>query len=168
VQSKIQSLAGQHSDVLESLTPVVRKRVEVLREIQVYSLNFYSFDFDASFCWLFEFLNVCCFVVYLFNLNPHVLTCLWSLGSGTLECSPLKVSGLNPFGATFCVVPVRTEFALALNGSGFLVPLISRSLVRTRYILVPSSFFCLICLMCIIYWLIVLLYNWNLSNGWEI
>jgi len=40
VQSKIQSLAGQHSDVLESLSPVVRKRVEVLREIQVYSLNF--------------------------------------------------------------------------------------------------------------------------------
>ncbi|WJX28347.1 Nucleosome assembly protein 1 [Trifolium repens] len=34
LKSKIQSLAGQHSDVLESLTPVVRKRVEVLREIQ--------------------------------------------------------------------------------------------------------------------------------------
>lgn len=34
LQSKIQSLAGQHSDVLENLTPVVRKRVEVLREIQ--------------------------------------------------------------------------------------------------------------------------------------
>ncbi|RYR77173.1 hypothetical protein Ahy_A01g001634 isoform E [Arachis hypogaea] len=32
--NKIQSLAGQHSDVLESLTPSVRKRVEVLREIQ--------------------------------------------------------------------------------------------------------------------------------------
>ncbi|CAL5184623.1 unnamed protein product [Lathyrus oleraceus] len=34
LKSKIQSLAGQHSDVLESLSPVVRKRVEVLREIQ--------------------------------------------------------------------------------------------------------------------------------------
>ena len=34
-QSKIQSLAGQHSDILESLSPNVRKRVEVLREIQV-------------------------------------------------------------------------------------------------------------------------------------
>ncbi|XP_073226561.1 nucleosome assembly protein 1;3-like isoform X3 [Cicer arietinum] len=34
LKSKIQSLAGQHSDVLETLSPVVRKRVEVLREIQ--------------------------------------------------------------------------------------------------------------------------------------
>ncbi|XP_072064098.1 nucleosome assembly protein 1;3 isoform X2 [Arachis hypogaea] len=34
LKNKIQSLAGQHSDVLESLTPSVRKRVEVLREIQ--------------------------------------------------------------------------------------------------------------------------------------
>ncbi|KAK7291833.1 hypothetical protein RIF29_07289 [Crotalaria pallida] len=34
LKSKIQSLAGQHADVLESLSPVVRKRVEVLREIQ--------------------------------------------------------------------------------------------------------------------------------------
>jgi len=38
VQSKIQSLAGQHSDILESLSPIVRKRVESLREIQVYAL----------------------------------------------------------------------------------------------------------------------------------
>lgn len=38
VQNKIQSLAGQHSDVLENLSPVVRKRVEVLREIQA-SIN---------------------------------------------------------------------------------------------------------------------------------
>ena len=35
VQNKLQHLSGQHSDVLESLTPKVRKRVEVLREIQV-------------------------------------------------------------------------------------------------------------------------------------
>ncbi|EXB38862.1 37S ribosomal protein S16 [Morus notabilis] len=34
-QNKIQSLAGQHSDILESLSPHVRKRVEVLRDIQV-------------------------------------------------------------------------------------------------------------------------------------
>lgn len=38
MQSKIQSLAGQHSDVLETLSPNVRKRVESLREIQVYPL----------------------------------------------------------------------------------------------------------------------------------
>ncbi|WVZ18867.1 hypothetical protein V8G54_006189 [Vigna mungo] len=34
LKSKIQSLAGQHSDVLETLSPNVRKRVESLREIQ--------------------------------------------------------------------------------------------------------------------------------------
>ncbi|XP_010548666.1 PREDICTED: nucleosome assembly protein 1;2 isoform X2 [Tarenaya hassleriana] len=34
LKNKLQNLAGQHSDVLESLTPLVRKRVEVLREIQ--------------------------------------------------------------------------------------------------------------------------------------
>ncbi|XP_044464151.1 nucleosome assembly protein 1;2-like isoform X2 [Mangifera indica] len=34
LKDKLQTLAGQHSDVLESLTPKVRKRVEVLREIQ--------------------------------------------------------------------------------------------------------------------------------------
>ncbi|KAK7354641.1 hypothetical protein VNO80_20106 [Phaseolus coccineus] len=34
LKSKIQSLAGQHSDILETLSPIVRKRVESLREIQ--------------------------------------------------------------------------------------------------------------------------------------
>lgn len=34
-QNKLQILAGQHSDVLENLTPKIRRRVEVLREIQV-------------------------------------------------------------------------------------------------------------------------------------
>ncbi|KAK1358473.1 Nucleosome assembly protein 12 [Heracleum sosnowskyi] len=34
LKDKLQNLAGQHSDVLESLSPVVRKRVEFLREIQ--------------------------------------------------------------------------------------------------------------------------------------
>lgn len=34
-QDKLQSLAGKHADVLETLSPVVRKRVEVLRDIQV-------------------------------------------------------------------------------------------------------------------------------------
>ncbi|KAF3594389.1 hypothetical protein DY000_02020361 [Brassica cretica] len=35
LKDKLQNLAGQHSDVLENLTPAVRKRVEVLREIQL-------------------------------------------------------------------------------------------------------------------------------------
>ncbi|XP_073109283.1 nucleosome assembly protein 1;2 isoform X2 [Elaeis guineensis] len=34
LKNKLQSLAGQHSDVLETLTPKVRKRVEVLRGLQ--------------------------------------------------------------------------------------------------------------------------------------
>lgn len=38
---KIQSMAGQQTDVLETLSPIVRKRVQVLREIQVgLPLNF--------------------------------------------------------------------------------------------------------------------------------
>ncbi|XP_062149447.1 nucleosome assembly protein 1;3 [Alnus glutinosa] len=34
LKNKIQSLAGQHSDLLENLSPKVRRRVEVLKEIQ--------------------------------------------------------------------------------------------------------------------------------------
>lgn len=34
LKNKLQNLAGQHADVLETLSPNVRKRVEVLREIQ--------------------------------------------------------------------------------------------------------------------------------------
>ncbi|CAH2069684.1 unnamed protein product [Thlaspi arvense] len=34
LKNKLQNLAGQHSDVLENLTPKIRRRVEVLREIQ--------------------------------------------------------------------------------------------------------------------------------------
>lgn len=34
LKNKLQTLAGQHSDVMETLTPKVRRRVEVLREIQ--------------------------------------------------------------------------------------------------------------------------------------
>ncbi|RRT40632.1 hypothetical protein B296_00021417, partial [Ensete ventricosum] len=33
--NKLHSLAGKHTDVLETLSPAVRKRVEVLREIQI-------------------------------------------------------------------------------------------------------------------------------------
>ncbi|CAL9180826.1 unnamed protein product [Musa hybrid cultivar] len=34
LKNKLQSLAGKHTDVLETLSPAVRKRVEVLREVQ--------------------------------------------------------------------------------------------------------------------------------------
>ena len=44
VQNKLPNLAGQHSDVLENLPPIVRKRVEALREIQA-SLIFQPFSF---------------------------------------------------------------------------------------------------------------------------
>ncbi|KAH0450993.1 hypothetical protein IEQ34_021685 [Dendrobium chrysotoxum] len=35
LKNKLQSLAGQHTDVMETLSPKVKKRVEVLKEIQV-------------------------------------------------------------------------------------------------------------------------------------
>ncbi|PON96162.1 Nucleosome assembly protein (NAP), partial [Trema orientale] len=31
---RLRSLAGKHTDILETLSPTVRRRVEVLREIQ--------------------------------------------------------------------------------------------------------------------------------------
>ncbi|KAL2534075.1 Nucleosome assembly protein 1-2 [Abeliophyllum distichum] len=34
LKNKLQNLAGQHTDVLETLSPIVRKRVEALKEIQ--------------------------------------------------------------------------------------------------------------------------------------
>ncbi|CAA7014516.1 unnamed protein product [Microthlaspi erraticum] len=34
VKNKLENLAGEHSDVLENVTPKIRRRVEVLREIQ--------------------------------------------------------------------------------------------------------------------------------------
>ncbi|PPR94944.1 hypothetical protein GOBAR_AA25725 [Gossypium barbadense] len=40
--NKLQNLAGEHADVLETLSPNVRKRVEVLREIQ--ELRIFSFS----------------------------------------------------------------------------------------------------------------------------
>ena len=38
MQNKLQDLTGKHSDVLENLSPVVRKRVEVLRGLQACDL----------------------------------------------------------------------------------------------------------------------------------
>ncbi|KAH9763036.1 nucleosome assembly protein 1 [Citrus sinensis] len=60
LKNKLQNLAGQHSDVLEKLTPAVRKRVEVLREIQARILMFiialYSIYYavNFNFCFLSE------------------------------------------------------------------------------------------------------------------
>lgn len=58
VQNKIQSLAGQHSDVLENLTPKVRKRVEFLKEIQA-CLCLFSMCFNVIL--LVEKVRVYCF-----------------------------------------------------------------------------------------------------------
>lgn len=58
-QDKLQSLAGQHSDILETLSPTVRKRVDVLREMQV-GLHFdipnpdYNLRFINNSCCSFE------------------------------------------------------------------------------------------------------------------
>lgn len=35
MQDKLQLLAGQHVDILETLPPKVRQRVEILRDLQV-------------------------------------------------------------------------------------------------------------------------------------
>ncbi|KAL0319397.1 UNVERIFIED_CONTAM: Nucleosome assembly protein 1 [Sesamum angustifolium] len=43
LKDKLQNLAGQHADVMETLSPKVRKRVEALREIQLtYRQSFIS------------------------------------------------------------------------------------------------------------------------------
>ena len=39
MQNKLEGLVAQHTDVLESLAPKVRKRVDVLRDIQVIREN---------------------------------------------------------------------------------------------------------------------------------
>lgn len=49
MQDKLQLLAGKHVDVLETLSPEVRKRVEVLRDIQVCS---HFFMFVAACFWV--------------------------------------------------------------------------------------------------------------------
>lgn len=54
VQDKLQSLAAGHSDILETLSPKVRKRVEFLREIQVsLPLNAISYEFCFSLVYIF-------------------------------------------------------------------------------------------------------------------
>lgn len=56
LQDKLKNMRGEHSDVLESLTPVVRKRVEVLRSIQVIESNrlFYTITACLIGVWLFR------------------------------------------------------------------------------------------------------------------
>ncbi|KAG5605645.1 hypothetical protein H5410_027137 [Solanum commersonii] len=57
LKNKLQDLTGKHSDVLENLSPIVRKRVEVLREIQAQVMSSSSFlivqtqhdDLEAKF-----------------------------------------------------------------------------------------------------------------------
>ncbi|PIN22290.1 hypothetical protein CDL12_05011 [Handroanthus impetiginosus] len=49
LKSKLQNLAGQHVDVMETLSPKVRKRVEALRTIQAEELqNLMEQDYDIG------------------------------------------------------------------------------------------------------------------------
>jgi hypothetical protein len=51
VQNKLEGLVAQHTDVLENLAPKVRKRVDVLREIQVIrseSMMLYSVSCEST------------------------------------------------------------------------------------------------------------------------
>ena len=52
VQDKLQTLAAGHSDILETLSPKVRKRVEVLREIQV-SLPLNAIGYECRFALVY-------------------------------------------------------------------------------------------------------------------
>ena len=52
VQDKLQTLAAGHSDILETLSPKVRKRVEVLREIQV-SLPLNAISYECRFALVY-------------------------------------------------------------------------------------------------------------------
>lgn len=51
-QNKLQNLAGQRSDVLENLTPIVRKRVDALRDIQVLEISFVFAFNGVFFCFV--------------------------------------------------------------------------------------------------------------------
>ena len=64
VQDKLQTLAAGHSDILETLSPKVRKRVEVLREIQVsLPLNAISYE--------------CCFALVCLSWIPLLLVSIY-------------------------------------------------------------------------------------------
>ncbi len=54
VQNKLHALAEQHVDMLESLAPAVRKRVDVLMEIQV-KTKLLRLE-RASICGIFSFI----------------------------------------------------------------------------------------------------------------
>ena len=81
VQNKLQNLAGQHSDVLENLTPKVRKRVETLREIQACPFPSFIFLFIFKSCLLVLGFIIIIFFYYLvvfINQKFHGI-CWWSL-----------------------------------------------------------------------------------------
>lgn len=60
LQNTLQNLAGQHTDVLENLSPIVRKRVEVLRDIQA--------------CPILKISTYCCCVCrFLYQLECDIL-----------------------------------------------------------------------------------------------
>ncbi|KAG8487552.1 hypothetical protein CXB51_016162 [Gossypium anomalum] len=59
LKNKLQNLAREHTDMLESLSPNVRKRVEVLREIQA---------FDSSY---FDRVQSSMFLLHIDSLGQH-------------------------------------------------------------------------------------------------
>ena len=74
LKNKLQNLAAQQTDVLESLSSTVRKRVEALREIQVI---FFGLEwFSSPFCWF-------CLIDILIWVNfacaVYVFTCIGAL-----------------------------------------------------------------------------------------
>jgi hypothetical protein len=72
LQNKLQNLAGQHSDVLENLTPPVRKRVEFLREIQVSKFSAFRWSWILYWFWISWLFRSNEFLVEQIYLIPFV------------------------------------------------------------------------------------------------
>lgn len=71
-QNKLQNLAGQRSDVLENLSPIVRARVDALKDIQVCDILLLTqSDLDyvckTSFFLLCECIRMSSFILKLIN-----------------------------------------------------------------------------------------------------
>ena len=67
-QNKLQNLAGQRSDVLENLSPIVRARVDALKDIQVCDILLLTqSDLDYVCMDIHECIRMSSFILALIN-----------------------------------------------------------------------------------------------------
>ena len=67
-QNKLQNLAGQRSDVLENLSPIVRARVDALKDIQVCDILLLTqSDLDYVCMDIQECIRMSSFILRLIN-----------------------------------------------------------------------------------------------------